>query len=95
MAATYRARLVDDAEFRRELAALDARGAALPRVAAPFVADAQYIAALKAHWADMPGAERNAVLAVLCRDVVIAGHTATVRWAPEIAPLAPKIPDSH
>lgn len=80
LAATYRARLIDDAEFEAERRALDARAAALPRAAPAVVGLRAQFRALRAAWPDYPSAERNALLRLLCDCVLIEGKRATVRW---------------
>lgn len=89
LAATYRARLIDDAEFEAERRALDARAAALPRAAPQLASIRHQFGALRLGWSGMTGAEQNAVLRLLCRDVLIEGKRATVRWRDELLALLP------
>lgn len=90
LAATYRARLIDDAEFEAERRALDARAAALPRAAPRLVGLREQFAALRAAWPDLPGEAQNALLRELATDVLIDGKRATVRWRPELLDLLPE-----
>lgn len=89
LAATYRARLIGDAEFEAERRGLDARAAALPRAAPALVGLRGVFNDTRRAWPLLPGDAQNAFLRVLCERVAIDGKRATVEWRPELLALLP------